>query len=260
MRHSLAVFLLLTIVACSSDSPPDANDPANKLSAEELYKEAKDSLNKENYESAIKKFESLQSRYPYGRYAQQSLLEVAYAYYRQNEPEPAISAAERFIKQYPNNPHVDYAYYVKGLATFHGERGLLDSLGGQDPTERDPRAAQESFTAFKDLVSRFPNSKYAPDSKVRMRYLINALAKYEIHVAGYYMRRGAHIAAVNRAREVLTKYPNSLATHDALLILVQGYDAMGMKELRDDAQRVLDKNPPPQDAAPEKNESSGASR
>ena len=253
MRHSLAVFLLLTLVACSSDSPPDANDPANKLSVEEMYKDAKESLNKENYESAIKKFESLQSRFPYGRYAQQSLLEVAYAYYRQNEPEPAISAAERFIKQYPNNPHVDYAYYVKGLANFKGEKGLLDSLGGQDPTERDPRAAQDAFSAFKDLITRFPSSKYAPDSKVRMQYLINALAKYEIHVANYYLRRGAHIAAVNRAKEVLTKYPNSPATRDALLVMVQGYDAMGMKQLRDDAQRVLDKNPLPVEASSENN-------
>ncbi|OGS96086.1 MAG: outer membrane protein assembly factor BamD [Gallionellales bacterium RIFCSPLOWO2_02_FULL_57_47] len=259
MRHSLAVFLLLTLVACSSDSPPDANDPANKLSAEEMYKDAKDSLNNENYETAIKKFESLQSRYPYGRYAQQALLELAYAYYRQNEPESAVSAAERFIKQHPNSPNVDYAYYVKGLANFKGERGLLDSLGRQDPSERDPRAAQESFAAFKDLVTRFPASRYAPDARVRMRYLINALAKYEIHVASYYMRRGAHISAVNRAKEVLTQYPHSPATRDALLILVQGYDAMGMKKLRDDAQRVLDRNFP-QNTADATNTNNGISR
>src|SRR5574340_971003 len=247
MRHSLAVFLLFTLAACSS--VPDANDSAKSPSAEEMYKDARESLNKESYETAIRKFESLQSRYPYGRYAQQALLEVAYAYYRQNEPDSAISAAERFIKQHPNSPNVDYAYYVKGLANFRGERGLLDSLGGQDPTERDPRAAQDSFAAFEDLVTRFPNSKYAPDSRVRMRYLINALAKYEIHVAGYYLRRGAHISAVNRAREVLTQYPNSPATRDALLILVQGYDALGMKQLRDDAQRVLDRNFPRRNAA-----------
>ncbi|MBI5625854.1 MAG: outer membrane protein assembly factor BamD [Nitrosomonadales bacterium] len=242
MRHSLALFLLLTLTACSS--LPDADNLDKSLSAEEMYKVAKESLDKESYETAIKKFESLQSRFPYGRYAQQALLEVAYAYYRQNEPESAISAAERFIKQYPNSPNVDYAYYVKGLANFHGERNLLDSLGGQDPTERDPKAAQDSFAAFKDLVTRFPNSKYAPDSRVRMQYLINALANYEIHVASYYLRRGAHISAVNRAKEVLTQYPNSPAIHDALLILVKGYDALGMKELRDDAQRVLDKNFP----------------
>jgi len=247
LRHSLAVFLLFTLTACST--VPDPNDSANKQTAEEMYKEAKENLDTENYETAIKKFEALQSRYPYGRYAQQSQLEVAYAYYKQNEPEPAISAVERFIKQYPNHPHVDYAYYLKGLANFGGEQGLLVSLGGQDPSERDPRAAQDSFAAFKDLLARFPDSKYAPDSRVRMQYLLNSLAKYEIHVAGYYLRRGAHVSAVNRAKEVLTRYPNSPSTRDALQILVQGYDAMNMKQLRDDAQRVLDKNFPRDTAA-----------
>ena len=209
-----------------------------------MYNDAKKSLNGNNFEEAIKQFESLESHYPYGRYAQQAQLEIAYAYYRQNEPESAISAADRFIKQYPNNPRVDYAYYVKGLANFNADIGLFGLAFGQNPTERDPKAAQDSFAAFKDLVTRFPSSRYAPDSKLRMRYLLGALAKYEIHVAKYYLRRGADIAAVNRAKEVLTEYPNTPAIHDALLILVQGYDDMGMKELRDDAQRVLDKNFP----------------
>ncbi len=209
-----------------------------------MYTDAKKSLNDGGYEEAIKQFESLQSHYPYGRYAQQAQIEIAYAYYRQNEAESAITAADNFIKQYPNNPHVDYAYYVKGLANFNADIGLFGLAFGQDPTERDPKAAQDSFAAFKDLITRFPSSRYAPDSRLRMQYLLNALAKYEIHVASYYQRRGAHIAAVNRAKEVLTLYPNTPATRDALLILVQGYDAMGMKQLRDDAQRVLDKNFP----------------
>jgi outer membrane protein assembly factor BamD len=250
MRHSLAVFLLLTLTACSLfGSKPDADDPSKK-SAEEMYNNAKKNLNDGGYEEAIKQFESLESHYPYGRYAQQAQLEIAYAYYKQNEPESAISAADRFIKQYPNNPHVDYAYYVKGLANFNADIGLFGLAFGQDPTERDPKAAQDSFAAFKDLVTRFPSSRYAPDSRLRMQYLLNALANYDIHVASYYQRRGAHIAAVNRAKEVLTLYPNTPATRDALLILVQGYDAMGMKELRDDAQRVLDKNFPQTTAAP----------
>lgn len=207
-----------------------------------MYTEAKTALNDQNYESAIKKFESLQSRYPYGRYAQQAQLEIAYAYYKQNEAESAIAAADRFIKQYPNNPHVDYAYYLKGIADFHGETGLFGLQG--DPTERDPKAAQDSFAAFKDLVARFPGSKYVPDARLRMQYLINALAKYEVHVASYYLRRGAYIAAVNRAKEVLTMYPNSPSTRQALQILVKSYAAMSMDKLRDDAQRVLDKNFP----------------
>ena len=199
-------------------------------------------MNDGNYEAAIKIYEMLQSRYPYGRYAQQALLEMAYAYYRQNEPESAISAADRFIKQYPNNPYVDYAYYIKGLANFNGELGIMGALGGQDPSERDPKAAQDSFAAFKDLVTRFPDSKYAPDSRLRMQYLVNELAKYELHVASYYLRRGAYIAAVNRAQGVLTQYPNSPSTRDALEIMAQAYDAMGMTDLRDDARRVLAKN------------------
>jgi len=243
MRHSLAVFLLLTLTACSIFDPlPDGSAPVKQMPVEEIYSQAKGELNDGNYSAAINLSETLQSRYPYGRYAQQALLEMAYAYYRQGEAESAISAAERFIKQYPNSPHVDYAYYVKGLANFNGEVSILQSLGGQDPTERDPKAAQNSFAAFKDLVTRFPDSKYAPDSRLRMQYLVNALAQYELHVAGYYLRRGAHIAAVNRAQGVLTQYPNSPSTRDALKILVQAYDALGMTDLRDDAQRVLNKN------------------
>ena len=239
MRHSLAVFLLLTLIACSS--VPEDED---KKSAEEMYNDAKVLLVGESYETAIKGFESLQSRYPYGRYAQQAQLEIAYAYYKQNDPISAISAADRFIKQYPNNPHVDYAYYLKGLANFNADIGMFGRTFGQDPTERDPIAAQESFNAFKDLVARFPGSKYAPDSKVRMQYLINAIAKYDIHVASYYLRRGAHIAAVNRAKDVLTLFPNSTSTQEALKIMAQGYDALGMAELRDDTQRILEMNFP----------------
>jgi len=259
MRHSLAVFLLLTLTACGLfGSKHDADSPAKTASAEVMYNEAKLNLDKNNYEEAIKQFESLQSHYPYGRYAQQALIEIAYAYYRQNEPESAISAADRFIKQYPNNPHVDYAYYVKGLANFNADIGLFGLAFGQDPTERDPKAAQDSLAAFKDLVTRFPSSRYTPDSRLRMQYLLDALAKYEIHVAGYYLRRGADIAAVNRAKDVLTQYPNTPAIHDALLILVKGYDALGMKKLRDDARRVLDMNFP--QAASPANKNSGRSQ
>ncbi|MCK9201816.1 MAG: outer membrane protein assembly factor BamD [Gallionella sp.] len=243
MRHSLAVILLLTLTACSLLEPlPDGTNQPTLLSAAELYDQAKTELNDGNYSTAVTLYEKLQSRYPYGRYAQQALLEAAYANYRQGESAAAISAADRFIKQYPNHPHIDYAYYVKGLANFGGEISLLKSLGGQDPTERDPKAAQDAFAAFKDLVTRFPNSKYTPDSRLRMQYLVNALAKYEVHVASYYLRRGAHIAAVNRAQGVLTQYPNSPSTRDALEVMVQGYDAMGMTDLRDDAKRVLTKN------------------
>jgi outer membrane protein assembly factor BamD len=245
MRPILIVFMLFTLTACSMfGSKPDADNPSKTATAEVLYNDAKKSLDKDDFEQAIKQLESLQSRYPYGRYAQQAQLDIAYAYYRQNEPESAISAADSFIKQYPNNPHVDYAYYVKGLANFNPGIGALGRTFKQDPTERDPQAERDSLAAFKDLVSRFPASRYAPDSRLRMQYLLDALAKYDIHVAKYYLRRGANIAAVNRAKEVLTQFPNTPSIQDALQVLVQGYDALGMDKLRDDAQRVLNLNFP----------------
>lgn len=243
MRNSLAVFFLLTLTACSLFSPlPEGNTPSKQLSAEDSYNEAKSELNQGDYEAAIKHYESLQSRYPYGRYAQQALLETAYAHYKQGEAESAISAANRFIKQYPKNAHVDYAYYVKGLAHFNGESGFFSNLAGQDPTERDPKAVRDSFAAFNDLLIRFPDSKYAPDSRIRMQYLTNSLAKYELHVANYYLRRGAYIAAVNRAQGILTQFPNSPSTRNALEVMVKSYDELGMTDLRDDTKRVLAAN------------------
>lgn len=245
MRHSLAVFLLLTLTACSILDPlptGDAPDAAKHLSAEELYHQAKSELDEGNYTASIKLYETLQSHYPYGQYAQQSMLEMAYAYYRTSEPDPAIATADRFIKQFPNNPHVDYAYYVKGLATFNGELSILSSFSGQDMSERDPEAAQNSFDAFKELVTRFPNSKYTPDSRIRMQYLVNELARHELHVANYYLRRGAYIAAANRAEGIIKQYPYSPSTRDALEIMVQSYDAMGLTKLRDDTKLVLAKN------------------
>jgi len=244
MRHILAVFLLLTLTACSLFSPlPTGIEPTVQIPAADLYRQAKTELDDGNFHDAIKLYESLQSRYPYGRYAQQSLLEMAYAYYRTGEPDPAIAAANRFIKQFPNNAHVDYAYYVKGLANFNGERSVLSSVAGQDPTERDPLSLQDAFDAFNDLVTRYPNSKYAQDSRVRMKYLSNALARHELHIASYYLRRGAYIAATKRAQDILILYPNSPSTREALEIMVQSYDAMGMPQLRDDARRVLASNP-----------------
>ena len=243
MRHSLALILLFTLTACGLfPSTPDGKAIAKSTPAKEIYAEAMEQIDAGSYEAAVKTFEKLQSLYPYGRYAQQAQLETAYAYYKQKEPESALAAADRFIKQYPNNAHVDYAYYLKGLVNFNEDLGLLGDVVKQDLSNRDPGAARDAFAAFKELVTRFPDSQYAPDSKLRMQYLINTLANYEIHVANYYLRRGAYVAAVNRAKDVLTDYPQTAATLEALQIMVRAYDAMGMKDLRDDTQRVLDKN------------------
>ena len=228
------------LTACSIFSPKDEKSAVD--SAEGIYAQATEQMNNANYPGAIKLFETLQSRYPYGRYAQQAQMEIAYAYYKQNEPESALSAVERFIKQYPNSPNVDYAYYLKGLVNFDEDLGIFGEGFQPDVSERNPKAPREAFDAFKDLVTRFPNSKYAADSKLRMQYLINALARHETQVASYYLRRGAYVAAVNRANGVLIEFPQAPATRDALQIMVQAYDAMGQKDLRDDSQRVLDKN------------------
>jgi len=242
LRYSLAVLAGVLMAACGL--LPEQVDETKGWSAQKLYAEAKENLNEHNYEQAIKYYEKLEARYPYGRYAQQAQIEIAYAYYKDNEPAQAIAAAERFIKLHPSHPNVDYAYYLKGLANFNDDLGWFGHLGGQDLTERDPKAVREAFEAFKDLVTRFPNSKYAPDSVARMNYLVNTLASHEVHVARYYMKRGAYVAAANRAQMALKTYPQAPANEEGLVILVKAYDALDMKDLRNDAERVLMKNFP----------------
>jgi len=209
-----------------------------------------------NFERAVKVFEKLQSRFPYGRYAQQAQMEIAYAYYKQGEPAPSLGAIDRFIKQYPKNAHLDYMYYLKGLNNFDENLvSIMNALSGQDPAERDPKSLHESFETFKVLVTRFPNSPYAADTRLRMQFLLSTMAASDIHVASYYLRRGAYVAALNRAKDVLIDYPNTPQTHDALQIMVQAYDAMGMKELHDDTQRILKLNVASNETAPVAKES-----
>lgn len=246
MRHSLSAILLavtaLMLGGCGL--LPGEVDETRGWSAAKLYSEARSELNDRNYERAIKLYEKLEARYPYGRYAQQAQIEIAYAYYKDGETASAIAAADRFIKLYPNHPNVDYMYYLKGLANFNDDLGLLGFISGQDMTERDPKAAHAAFEAFKELVKRFPDSKYAPDSIARMRYLVNALAAHEVHVARYYLKRGAYVAAANRVQYALKNYPDAPAIEEGLVIMVKAYDALGMKDLRDDAERVMLKNFP----------------
>jgi outer membrane protein assembly factor BamD len=242
LHYSLAAIFGALLAACGL--LPEAADETKGWSAQKLYAEAKSELNDRNYERAIKLYEKLEARYPYGRYAQQAQLEIAYAYYKDGEPAQALAAVERFIKLYPNHPSVDYAYYLRGLINFNDDLGWFGYISGQDLTERDPKAAREAFDAFKELVARFPESKYTPDAIARMNYLVNALAAHEIHVARYYFRRGAYVAAANRAREALKTYPQAPANEEGLVILVKSYDALGMKDLRDDAERVLRRNFP----------------
>jgi outer membrane protein assembly factor BamD len=222
----------------------DKHDPQSGWSAEKLYREAKNALDSGQYDLAIKSYETLEARFPYGRYSQQGQLEIAYAYYKQNEQTSAVAATERFVKLHPNHPNVDYAHYLKGLVYFNEDLGLLGRVARQDRTERDPKSARESFDAFKELVQRFPDSRYAPDARARMKYLVNALASHEVHVARYYMKRGAYVAAANRAQYALKNYPQAPAQQEALLIMIQAYEVLGMPELRNDAERILRKNFP----------------
>lgn len=223
---------------------PELKDETGTWSVERIYQTGREAVNEGNYLRAIKMFESLESRYPYGPYAQQAVLQLAYANYKAGEMSAAVSAADRFIKQYPNHANVDYAYYVKGLANFNEDFGFLTFLANQDLSERDPKTLRESYNAFRDLVAKFPESKYAADSTARMRFLVNALASGEVHVARYYYNRGAYVAAASRAQATVVTYPTAPVIEDALWVMVSAYDKLKLPDLRDDARRVLEKNFP----------------
>lgn len=240
--HLLAILIAGIIAGCGLGGKE--YDETLGWSAQKLYDEAKDALNGANYTLAVKYFEKLEARYPYGRYAQQAQLEIAYAYYREGEVAQAVAACDRFIKLHPNHADVDYAFYLKGLTNFNDTQSIFAGLTREDPSQRDPKGARESFDAFKELVTRFPKSKYAADATARMKFLVNALAQHEVHVARWYMRRTAYVAAVNRAQYALKTYPEAPATEEALAIMVGGYGALGIMELSDDARRVLEKNYP----------------
>ena len=242
MKLIAALVMAIGLVSCTL--LPEVQDETRNWSASKLYSEGKDEVASANYERAIKLFETLEARYPYGRYAQQAQIETVYAYYKSDEPALAIAAADRFIKLHPNHPNVDYVYYMKGLVNFNEDLGYLAFISRQDLTERDPKAARDSFFAFKELVTRFPQSKYAPDAEARMRYLLNALAAHEIHVARYYFKRGAYIAAANRVQYALSQYPQAPTNEEGLMIMLKSYDALGMADLRDDAERILKRNFP----------------
>jgi outer membrane protein assembly factor BamD len=236
--------LLVALLAGGCSLLPEEIDETAGWSPNRLYTEAKNALSDGTYDKAIKFFEKLEARFPHGRYAQQAQLEVAYAYYRQGEAASAIAACDRFIRLHPNHPNVDYAYYLKGLVNFNEDLGMLGHVSMQDLTERDPKAARESFEAFKVLVAKFPESRYFNDATARMKYLVNAMAAHEVHVARYYMKRGAYVAAVNRAQTAIKTYPDATANEEALFVMVKAYDLLGMNDLRDDAERVMRRNFP----------------
>jgi len=223
---------------------PDVKDETAGWSAEKLYSRAYAAMLEGTYTRAIKLFETLESRYPYGRFAQQAILEGAFSNWRANEQAAATAACDRFIRTYPNHPNVDYAYYLKGLVYFREDQGLFGYVYELDLAERDPKQMRESFAAFKELVQRFPDSRYADDANLRMRYLSNAIGMYEVNVARYYYNRGAYIAAANRAQAALIITPQTASNEPALDILIKSYEKLGLNQLADDSREILVKTFP----------------
>ena len=236
----IPTFLVLLLTGCSL--LPDQEDETANWTASQFYYEAKENLDEGDYEEAIRLYETLMARYPFGRFAQQAQIEVAYAYYRYEEPEQAIAAADRFIKLHPKHPNVDYVYYLKGLANFNRGYGLLERFIPTDSSQRDQRASIRSFYDFEELLKNYPDSKYAEDARLRMLYLRNNIAAYELAVAQYYMRRGAHIAALNRSSYVVEHYQRTPAVPEALEVMAAAYRAMDMQEQAADADRVYAAN------------------
>lgn len=233
----------LALTGCSN-AP---KDPTKGWSTQRIQAEARDERESGNYEKAVTLLEKLEGRAAGTPLAQQAQLDKAYAQYKSGEAAQAEATLDRFMKNHPSSPAIDYALYLKGLVSFNDNLGFFGFLSRQDLAERDQQAAKSSFESFKELISRFPDSKYAPDSRLRMTYIVNSLSAHEVHVARYYLDRTAYLAAVNRAQIAISDYPGTPALEEALYILYLAYDAMGMPQLRDDAKRVLAGNYPESD-------------
>ena len=243
-RVCILYLVLICVSGCSFLSNKDENDPANNWTVDRLYKEGKKAMESGNYDRAVKYFEFLETRYPFGVIGRQTLLDLAYVYYKTEKYDEALTSCDRFIRLYPQNPSVDYAYYLKGLVNFDRGKGLADRFLSIDKSQRDPGAALKAFQAFQELGQRYPDSVYLKDAQQRMVYLRNMLAQYEINVANYYMRRGAFVAAANRARYVVENYERTALVPQALVIMAKCYKILEMDDLYADALRVLRINYP----------------
>jgi outer membrane protein assembly factor BamD len=230
----------LLLSACET-SP---RDEASRWPPERLYTEAKEEASNGNYDKAVKLLERLEGRAAGSVLAQQAQIERAYYLWKSGEKAQALSTLERFIKLHPTSPALDYALYLQGLVNFNDNLGLFGSYTSQDLSERDQQASRDSYQSFRQLTEQFPQSQYAEDARLRMSYIVNSLAAYEVHVARYYLRRGAYVAAANRAQQAVQEFQRSPSTEEALVILAQSYDRLGLVELRDDTARVLKANFP----------------
>jgi outer membrane protein assembly factor BamD len=241
LRGKLSVVAVAAVLAACSSTQEDRT---STWSPNKIYAEAKDELNSGAYDKAIPLFEKLEGRAAGTPLAQQAQLERAYAQHKAGEQAAALATLDRFMKLHPSSPAIDYALYLKGVVNFNDNLGIFGFITRQDLSERDQKAAKESFESFRELVTRFPDSRYAADARARMTYIVNSLAQYEVHVARYYYSRGAYVAAVNRAQAALADYRQVPAHEEALFILMRSYDALGMAQMRDDTRRVLEKNYP----------------
>jgi outer membrane protein assembly factor BamD len=241
LRGKLSVVAVAAVLAACSSTQEDRT---STWSPNKIYAEAKDELNSGAYDKAIPLFEKLEGRAAGTPLAQQAQLERAYAQHKAGEQAAALATLDRFMKLHPSSPAIDYALYLKGVVNFNDNLGIFGFITRQDLSERDQKAAKESFESFRELVTRFPDSRYAADARARIKYIVNSLAQYEVHVARYYYSRGAYVAAVNRAQAALADYRQVPAHEEALFILMRSYDALGMAQMRDDTRRVLEKNYP----------------
>jgi outer membrane protein assembly factor BamD len=243
-KYYLPLILCLTSLSGCSFFAKEEVKADESWTVERVYSEAKAALNLADYRTAIQYYEQLEARFPFGEYAQQALLESAYAHYKSDDPETAIATLDRFMRVYPLNPNIDYAIYLRGLVNFHRDVGLIEKYVPRDESQRDPGAAEDALRDFTALVKRYPQSKYAEDAAQRIVYLRNRLAQHEINVAQYYMRRGSYIAAANRGKYVLENYPRTPAMPEALVVMAKAYKIMEMYDLSEDALRVLELNYP----------------
>lgn len=236
-----ALLAVAVLLAACAGKPRDDN---TTQAVERLYAEARDEMASGSYERAIAALQRVEGRAAGTLLAQQAQLDLAYARWKSGEREAAISGLDRFIRLHPSSPAIDYAMYLRGMVNFVDNLGLFGRLSGQELSERDQQASREAYQSFKQLVDAYPQSKYADDARVRMDYIVNALAEYEVHVARYYYRRGAFVAAANRAQYALQEYRQAPAAEEALFLLARSYDQLGLAPLRDDVERVLKLNFP----------------
>jgi outer membrane protein assembly factor BamD len=235
-KACLSAFICLGLAACASVS----DDKSANWSPNKIYEEAKSEANDGAYDKAIPLYEKLEGRAAGTPLAQQAQLDKAYAQFKNGDQAQAIATIDRFLKLHPASPALDYALYLKGTVNFSDNLGFFGSYTRQDLSERDQKAAKESFEAYKELAAKFPDSKYTSDAKQRMTYIVNSLASYEVHVAKYYFSRGAYVAAINRAQIAISDYRDVPALEEAMFIVYKSYEALDIAQLRDDAKRILE--------------------